>query len=62
MPGTKYLERSCDIGGGSAFWTGFLRPITSFDEFSFLLALSIWSTFDVPAPIEMDVRAGSGKP
>jgi hypothetical protein len=33
---------------GGAFWTGFLRPITSFDEFGFLLALSIWSTFNEP--------------
>jgi len=33
---------------GVAFWIGFLRPIKSFDEFGFLLALSIWSTFNEP--------------
>jgi hydrogenase/urease accessory protein HupE len=33
---------------GVAFWVGLLRPITSFDEFGFLLALSIWSTFNEP--------------
>jgi hydrogenase/urease accessory protein HupE len=33
---------------GVAFSIGLLRPITSFDEFGFLLALSIWSTFNEP--------------
>jgi hypothetical protein len=33
---------------GVAFWVGLLRPIASFDEFGFLLALSAWSTFNSP--------------
>jgi urease accessory protein len=34
--------------GGGAFWAGFLHPVTSIDEVCFLVALSIWSTFNVP--------------
>jgi len=31
---------------GVTFWNRFLRPITPFDEFGVLLALSIRSTFN----------------
>lgn len=33
---------------GGAFWAGLLHPLTPFDEMSFLLALSILSTFNEP--------------
>jgi len=35
--------------GGGAFWAGFLHPLTSLDEICFLVALSIWSTFNEPS-------------
>jgi len=35
--------------GGGAFWAGFLHPLTSLDEICFLVALSIWSTFNGPS-------------
>ena len=35
--------------GGGAFWAGFLHPLTSLDEVCFLVALSIWSTFNEPS-------------
>jgi len=35
--------------GGGAFWGGFLHPLTSLDEICFLVALSIWSTFNEPS-------------
>ena len=34
--------------GAGGFWSGFLHPLTSPDEVCFLLALSIWSTFNEP--------------
>lgn len=35
--------------GGGAFWAGFLHPLTSLDAICFLVALSIWSTFNEPS-------------
>jgi urease accessory protein len=34
--------------GAGGFWSGFLHPLTSLDEVCFLVALSIWATFNEP--------------
>ena len=37
------------MAGGGAFWARLLHPLTSLDEVCFLVALSIWSTFNEPS-------------